>query len=65
MGRTLKEMIIGALHDLGGERWLAEQAEANPVAFLTLLGRVLPHSLTTESSQPPIVLRVSNADMRL
>ena len=42
MNRTLREMILGALDDAGGQAYLAEQAHQNPVAFLTLLGRVLP-----------------------
>jgi len=65
MGRTLKEMILGALDDLGGQQWLAAQAQANPNAFLTLLGRVLPHTLATEPGEPPIVLRFSEPDRRL
>ncbi|MBV8800984.1 MAG: hypothetical protein JO208_14405 [Alphaproteobacteria bacterium] len=35
-------MILGALSALGGQRWLEEQAGKNPVAFMTLLGKVLP-----------------------
>ena len=58
-------MIVGAVNDLGGQKWLAAQAEANPAAFLTLLARVLPHTLATEPGERPIVLTVSKADMRL
>jgi hypothetical protein len=35
-------MILGALHDAGGQRYLTQQARENPTAFLTLLGKVLP-----------------------
>ena len=38
----VKAMILGALSDVGGRDWLAMQAEENPVAFMSLLGRVLP-----------------------
>jgi hypothetical protein len=37
MNRTLREMILGALDDAGGQAYLAEQARENPVAFMALL----------------------------
>jgi hypothetical protein len=44
--RTLKEAILDAAENAGGERgtvgYLTVQAEANPTAFMTLLGKVLP-----------------------
>src|SRR5947209_18644905 len=36
--RDLKAMILVALDDAGGQQYLAEQARANPAAFMTLLG---------------------------
>jgi hypothetical protein len=42
MNQSLRDMILGALDDAGGQAYLAEQAHKNPAAFLTLLGRVLP-----------------------
>jgi hypothetical protein len=42
MTRALKDMILGALDEAGGQQYLARQAEKNPAAFMTLLGRVLP-----------------------
>jgi hypothetical protein len=44
--RDLREMILQALHEKGGAQYLAEQAERNPSAFLSLLGRVLPKEVT-------------------
>jgi hypothetical protein len=38
----LKAMILGALYRGGGEDWLLEQMAANPVAFMTLVGKILP-----------------------
>src|SRR5215469_6613488 len=55
MNRTLREMILGALDDAGGQAYLAEQARENPVAFLTLLGRVLPRE---PIESPPQVITV-------
>ncbi len=45
--RDLKEMILGALDDAGGRRYLSQQAEKNPAAFLTLVGKVLPMQVST------------------
>ena len=38
----LKEMILGALHAKGGQAYLERCADENPVAFMSLLGRILP-----------------------
>lgn len=43
---ALKEMILGALSDVGGQRYLARQAEDNPATFMTLIGKVLPLQVT-------------------
>jgi hypothetical protein len=42
---SIKEMILGALSDVGGREYLARQAEENPTAFLGLVGKVLPLQL--------------------
>lgn len=41
----LKEMIIGALEDAGGREYLTKQADANPSAFLSLIGKYIPSEL--------------------
>ena len=43
--KALKEMILGALEDVGGQAYLAKQAEENPGPFMTLIGKVLPMSI--------------------
>lgn len=39
---SIKNMVLTALSDVGGAAYLARQAEKNPVAFLGLVGKVLP-----------------------
>ena len=39
---ALKEMILAALDNSGGVEYLERQAEGNPTAFLSLVGKVLP-----------------------
>ena len=41
----IREMVVGALCAVGGTKYLARQAEKNPVAFMGLVGRVLPLQL--------------------
>lgn len=38
-------MILGALSDAGGQKYLLKQAKENPAAFMTLIGKVLPKDI--------------------
>ncbi len=40
--KALKDMILTALSDAGGIDYLVKQADENPTAFMTLVGKVLP-----------------------
>lgn len=44
--RELKDMILAALEQAGGQQYLAQQAIDNPGPFLTLVGKVLPLQVT-------------------
>ncbi|MHB1642610.1 MAG: hypothetical protein ACYCS8_08105 [Acidithiobacillus sp.] len=46
----VKSMILGALDDLGGQAWLMEQAKADPRAFMSLLGRILPSEISLDAT---------------
>lgn len=50
--KAIKEMVLAALDKAGGEDYLLEQAEKNPTAFLTLVGKVLPLQLTGDGGGP-------------
>lgn len=50
--KALKDLILGALEDAGGQAYLAEQAGKNPTAFLSLIGRVLPLQIKEGGSDP-------------
>ena len=52
----LKAMILGALDGAGGQDYLQRQAELNPGAFLTLIGKVLPMQITGEGGGPVFVI---------
>jgi hypothetical protein len=39
---TVKMMVLAALDELGGKKYLAKLAKSHPQAFATLLGKVMP-----------------------
>jgi hypothetical protein len=45
LNAALKDMILTALDESGGVDYLKAQAQNNPTAFLTLVGKVLPMTL--------------------
>lgn len=60
---SVKQMILGALDDLGGQAWLTEQAKADPRAFMSLLGRILPSEIQMDANvinheMPAVIRRV-------
>lgn len=59
----LKNMILGALDDAGGQKYLRQQAIENPVAFMSLVGKVLPSTLNDQTAgQFRVVLMKFEAD---
>jgi hypothetical protein len=52
----LRGMILGALAGVGGQEYLMRQADENPAAFLTLIGKVLPTTLTGEGGGPVMII---------
>ena len=52
----LKEAILAAAEAAGGEGgvsgYLTRQAEENPVAFMTLLGKIIPLQVSGENGGP-------------
>lgn len=47
---ALKDMILQALDGAGGAKYLQTQAIENPSAFLTLVGKVLPMTVSADGS---------------
>lgn len=48
MTASLKNMILGALEEAGGQEYLLQQAHANPSVFLSLVGKILPHEMSAK-----------------
>lgn len=46
--KELKEMVLEALENKGGVEYLMLQADENPTAFMTLLGRILPMNVNAD-----------------
>jgi len=45
---SVKEAIEAAFRGAGGAEYLMRQAEENPVAFMTLLGKIIPAQVQAE-----------------
>lgn len=51
--QALKDMILQALDESGGVKYLVKQAKArNPAAFLALVGKVLPMTVAGDPNAP-------------
>lgn len=48
VNRDIKEMALRALSEAGGHRYLLEQSQNNPTAFMGLLGKVIPKEITID-----------------
>lgn len=46
----IKTMINNALHKAGGEDYLLRQADENPVAFMGLIGKILPKQVDLDAN---------------
>ncbi|MFC3706054.1 hypothetical protein ACFOOL_14975 [Devosia honganensis] len=63
----LKEDILAAAsaaHPDGRVGYLTKQAKENPVAFMTLLGKVLPMQITGEGGGPVKIQKVERVIVR-
>lgn len=58
--RALKDMILQALANKGGVTYLEAQADTNPNAFMTLVGRVLPLQVKDGGDDPRVPATVVN-----
>mgnify|MGYP003342424012 CR=1 FL=1 len=58
VNKALKDMILGALTNAGGEEYLTRQAEENPQAFMGLIGKVLPTELKGTGEGGSIIVKV-------
>jgi hypothetical protein len=60
--QELKEMIRAALDESGGVAYLTEQAKLNPVAFLSLLAKILPKDLNLQADTSINIILHKNFD---
>lgn len=49
---AVKDMVLTALDNAGGIKYLEAQAKANPTAFLTLIGKVIPLQVAGDPDNP-------------
>ncbi len=51
-------MIEGALKAAGGQKYLTEQANKNPVAFMNLVAKVLPMQVQGQGANGEILVQI-------
>jgi len=54
----LRDMILGALEDAGGQAYLHARAIDTPAAFMTLVGKVLPTKLEGAGTDGTIIVKI-------
>jgi hypothetical protein len=52
---AVREMVLAALNEVGGIEYLKRQAEKNPVAYMALLGKILPTQVTGVDGGPLVI----------
>jgi len=62
--KEIKDMINGALNAVGGEKYLIRQAEENPVAFMTLIGKIIPKDVNANlTGNVQLILNKNDANI--
>lgn len=51
---ALKDMILTSLSQAGGIDYLVEQSQANPTAYMSLVGKVLPLQIKDGGADPKV-----------
>jgi hypothetical protein len=46
---AIKDMVLGALSEVGGQDYFVKQANDNPIAFMSLLAKILPSQLSVQA----------------
>ena len=52
----VRTMLLRALEHAGGEDYLRQQAEVNPTAFLTLVGKLMPTKVEGDADAPVTIV---------
>jgi translation initiation factor 2 alpha subunit (eIF-2alpha) len=63
--KSIKEAIEAAFQGVGGPEYLMRQAEENPQAFMTLLGKIIPNQIQQTISNPDGSLKPTAADLQI
>ena len=58
----VRELILAALDEAGGQDYLVRQARENPAVFLGLVGKILPRPSADEISGP-VTIKVVTGDL--
>jgi hypothetical protein len=59
--QDIKEMIRLSIDDVGGRAYFARQAEENPVAYMGLVGKILPKEIDARVTGD-VILQITSLD---
>jgi hypothetical protein len=64
--KDLKAMLLGSLDAVGGQAYFERQAEENPTAYMTLIGKLIPSEIskTVEVKQPKTIRIIKAEEMQ-
>lgn len=51
--KSLKDMLLLTVDQLGGQKWFYEVAKSDPRAFMTMLAKIMPNVNTISGSSDP------------
>ncbi len=54
--QAVKDCILQAFHEAGGVKYLVRQSKENPVAFMSLMGRIIPTEVVADVQQTHYVV---------
>ena len=63
--KSLKAMLLGSLDAVGGQSYFEQQAQDNPVAYMSLISKLIPSEIskTVEVKQPKTIRIVKAEDL--
>ena len=59
----LKNLILAALEQVGGQEYLAGQAITTPASYMSLLGRIIPTQVIGDKDNPLELVVRAKADL--
>lgn len=60
---AVKDMVLAALDKAGGVNYLVQQAQENPTAFMTLVGKIIPTQVNGPGENGEHLIKVNRIEI--